>query len=116
VRLVSDRVDAPALAEEFAATSREEIDYLHEAQNAERFAADIADDPAVAVPEVVWERSTRKVLTLQDVTAIKISDVAGLRAAGIDPVEVAEAFATTMFTQLFRRASSTPIRTRATCS
>lgn len=102
VRLVSDRVDAPALAEEFAATSREEIDYLHEAQNAERFAADIADDPAVAVPEVVWERSTRKVLTLQDVTAIKISDVAGLRAAGIDPVEVAEAFATTMFTQLFR--------------
>jgi hypothetical protein len=32
--------------------------------------------PAVAVPEVVWERSTRKVLTLQDVTAIKISDVA----------------------------------------
>ncbi|ODT23031.1 AarF/UbiB family protein [Microbacterium sp. SCN 69-37] len=102
VRLVSDRVDAPALAEEFAATSREEIDYLHEAQNAERFGADVADDPAVAVPEVVWERSTRKVLTLQDVTAIKISDVAGLRAAGIDPVEVAEVFATTMFTQLFR--------------
>lgn len=102
VRLVSDRVDAPALAEEFAATSREEIDYLREAQNAERFGADVADDPAVAVPEVVWERSTRKVLTLQDVTAIKISDVAGLRAAGIDPVEVAEVFATTMFTQLFR--------------
>jgi len=102
VRLVSDRVDAPALAEEFAATSREEIDYLHEAQNAERFAADTADDPIVAVPEVVWERSTRKVLTLQDVTAIKISDVAALRAAGIDPAEVAHAFATTMFTQLFR--------------
>lgn len=102
VRLVADRVDAPALAEEFAATSREEIDYLHEAQNAERFAADTADDPTVAVPDVVWERSTRKVLTLQDVTAIKVSDVAGLRAAGVDPAAVAHAFATTMFTQLFR--------------
>ncbi len=102
VRLVSDRVDAPALAEEFAATSREEIDYLHEAQNAERFAADVAENPAIAVPQVVWERSTRKVLTLEDVTAIKISDVAALRAAGIDPSDVAHAFATTMFTQLFR--------------
>ena len=102
VRLVSDRVDAPALAEEFAATSLEEIDYLHEAQNAERFAADTAADARVAVPEVVWERSTRKVLTLEDVTAIKISDVDALRAAGIDPSEVAHAFATTMFTQLFR--------------
>ncbi|MBF4562985.1 AarF/ABC1/UbiB kinase family protein [Microbacterium sp. VKM Ac-2870] len=102
VRLVSDRVDAPALAEEFAATSREEIDYLHEAQNAERFADEAAGNPAIAVPQVVWERSTRKVLTLEDVTAIKISDVAALRAAGIDPSEVAHAFATTMFTQLFR--------------
>ena len=38
VRLVSDRVDMPALVEEFAHTSLEEIDYLHEAANAERFA------------------------------------------------------------------------------
>jgi predicted unusual protein kinase regulating ubiquinone biosynthesis (AarF/ABC1/UbiB family) len=38
VKLVSRRVDLPALAEEFAQTSLEEIDYLHEAQSAERFA------------------------------------------------------------------------------
>ncbi|WP_258546217.1 AarF/ABC1/UbiB kinase family protein, partial [Microbacterium sp. H6] len=37
VRIVADRVDAPALVEEFAATSLEEIDYLHEAASAERF-------------------------------------------------------------------------------
>ena len=40
-----DRVDAPALVEEFATTSLEEIDYLHEAANAERFAHDFANDP-----------------------------------------------------------------------
>lgn len=101
VRLVSDRVDAPALVEEFAQTSLEEIDYLHEAANAERFAADFAADPRVAVPEVVWERTTRRVLTLADVTAIKINDVGGLRAAGIDPSEVATVFAQVMFDQLF---------------
>ena len=101
VRLISDRVDMPALVEEFAVTSLEEIDYLHEATNSERFAADFAGDDRVAVPAVVWERTTRRVLTLEDVTAIKITDRDALRAAGIDPGEVAAVFATVMFDQLF---------------
>lgn len=101
VALVRDRVDMPSLVEEFAVTSLEEIDYLHEAANSERFAADFGGEGGVAVPEVVWERTTRRVLTLQDVTAIKINDVDALRAAGIDPTEVAARFAQVMFDQLF---------------
>ncbi|MDF2442090.1 MAG: hypothetical protein JWR01_293, partial [Subtercola sp.] len=101
VHLVSDRVDMPALVEEFAATSLEEIDYLHEAHSSERFAADFAGDDRVSVPAVVWERTTRRVLTLEDVTAIKITDDVALRAAGIDPAEVAPVFAAVMFDQLF---------------
>ncbi|MCU1469330.1 MAG: putative unusual protein kinase [Glaciihabitans sp.] len=101
VRVVADRVDVPALVEEFAVTSLEEIDYLHEAANAELFAEEFADDARVSVPELVWERTTRRVLTMQDVTAIKINDVEGLRAAGIDPSEVAMEFAAVMFDQLF---------------
>ncbi len=102
VRFVARRVNAPALVEEFATTSLEEIDYLHEAQNAVRFAEAFADDPRVAAPEVVWERTTRRVLTLADVTAIKINDRDGLIAAGIDPKAVATEFAKVMFDQLFR--------------
>lgn len=101
VRLVSNRVDAPALVEEFAQTCREEIDYLHEAAGAERFAADFAGDPRVSAPEVVWERSTRRLLTLSDVTAIKINDTVALRAAGIDPTDVANVFADVMLDQVF---------------
>ncbi len=101
VRLVSDRADMPALVEEFAQISLEEIDYRREAANSVRFAADFADDDRVAVPEVVWERSTRRVLTLEDVTAIKITDTAALRAAGIDPTHVAPVFASVMFDQMF---------------
>lgn len=101
VRLVSDRVDMPSLVEEFAVTSLEEVDYLHEAANSERFAAVFGDDTRVAVPVVVWERTSRRVLTLEDVTAIKITDVDGLRAAGIDPADVAPVFAAVMFDQLF---------------
>ncbi|KQO96926.1 ABC1 kinase family protein [Leifsonia sp. Leaf264] len=101
VRLVSDRVDARALVEEFAQTSREEIEYLHEAASLEHFAADFADDARVAVPAIVWERTTRRVLTLEDVTAIKITDADALRAAGIEPAQVAPVFAAVMFDQLF---------------
>lgn len=101
VRFVAQRVDAPALVEEFAQTSLEEIDYLHEAASAERFAADFAEDPRVGSPAIAWERTTRRVLTLSDVTAIKINDTEALRAAGIDPSEVAHVFAGVMFDQLF---------------
>lgn len=101
IRMVSDRVDAPALVEEFAQTGLEEIDYLHEAANAERFAENFADDDRVAAPAVAWERTTRRLLTLSDVTAIKINDIEALRGAGIDPVEVAQAFAAAMFEQVF---------------
>ncbi|MBT2484313.1 MULTISPECIES: AarF/ABC1/UbiB kinase family protein [unclassified Microbacterium] len=101
VRLVADRVDAPALVEEFATTSLQEIDYLHEAASAERFRENFTDDPRVDTPEIVWERSTRRVLTLSDVTAIKINDLDGLRAAGIDPSAVADVFAEVMFDQVF---------------
>ncbi|SIN77646.1 ABC1 kinase family protein [Agromyces cerinus] len=101
VRIVSDRVDAPALVEEFAQTSLEEIDYLHEAASAERFAESFADDARVYAPAVVWERTTRRVLTLEDVTAIKINDTDALRAAGIPPADVARVFAEIMFDQVF---------------
>lgn len=101
IRIVSNRANVQALVEEFAQTSLEEIDYLREAASSERFAAEFAPGSQVMVPEIVWERTTRRVLTLEDVTAIKITDAAALRAAGIDPVQVAPVFASVMFDQLF---------------
>ncbi len=101
VKLVNRRADAPALIEEFATTSLEEIDYVHEAGNAERFAEIFADDPRVGAPVIVWERSARRVLTLADVTAIKITDVGALQAAGLDPDAVAAELARATFEQFF---------------
>ena len=101
VKFVSSRVDAPALVEEFAATSLAEIDYLNESANAARFTADFAGDPRVATPLIVDDRSSLRVLTLSDVTAIKITDVEALRAAGIDPVLVARELARVTFQQIF---------------
>jgi predicted unusual protein kinase regulating ubiquinone biosynthesis (AarF/ABC1/UbiB family) len=101
VKLVSRRTDAPKLVEEFAQTSLEEIDYRFEAANLERFKANFASDQRVATPEIVWERSARRVLTLKDVTALKITDVATLDAHGIDPNAVAAELARVTFEQFF---------------
>jgi predicted unusual protein kinase regulating ubiquinone biosynthesis (AarF/ABC1/UbiB family) len=101
ISLINKRADVPALMDEFAATCREEVDYLNEGANAERFALNFADNPRVRVPDVIWERSTRRVLTQEDVTAIKITDLVALRAAGIDPADIANEFAAVMFDQVF---------------
>ncbi|CAB4887494.1 MAG: AarF/ABC1/UbiB kinase family protein [Actinobacteria bacterium] len=100
IRLINRRADMPRLMEEFATTCLEEIDYLNEGANAERFGINFADNPRVRVPEMVWERSTRRVLTMEDVTDIKITDIDGLRAAGINPNDVADEFARVMLDQV----------------
>ncbi len=101
VKLVSRRTDAPALVEEFATTTLEEVDYLHEAGNLERFADDFTGDPRIGTPEVIWERSARRVLTISDVSAIKINDIDALLEAGIDPNAVAAELARATFEQFF---------------
>ncbi len=98
---VSKRADVHALVEEFATTTRAEIDYLAEASNAEAFAEYFAGNPRVHVPQVAWELTTRRVLTLEDVTAIKITDYDAITAAGIDRGEVAEVLLGTYMQQIF---------------
>lgn len=101
VRLVSRRANVPALVEEFAHTTYEEIDYLVEAKNLELFAENFQDDPFVFTPNVIWYRSSKRALTLTDVSAIKISDIASLVTAGINPSQVATEYTRSVFQQIF---------------
>lgn len=98
---VARRVDVPALIEEFSTTVREEVDYLAEGRNAEIFAENFKDFARVHVPRVVWTHTTRKVLTLEDVFAIKITDYDAITAAGIERGEVASQLLDTYLKQIF---------------
>ena len=89
VGLVRD-LDLPALASEFAFTLRNELDYRRERQNVEQFGRFFAGDPRVHVPQAHAELSTGRVLTLERMTGIKISDGASLERAGIPGRVVAE--------------------------
>ncbi len=95
------RVNVTALIEEFSRSLYEEIDYLHEGKNAERFAQNFREHPDVVVPSVVWSHTTRRVLTLQDVGAIKITDYAAIEAAGISRAEVADKLLDVYLKQVF---------------
>jgi ubiquinone biosynthesis protein len=82
--------DPVGLADEFAATLHAELDYLQEARNAERFASSFAGDPDVHIPKVFWETTTSRVITLERIHGLKITDLAALDAAGIDRHELAQ--------------------------
>ncbi len=99
--VVRKRANVPALIEEFSRTLREEIDYVHEGKNAEAFAANFRGRPDVVIPGVIWTHTTRRVLTLEDVGAIKITDYAGMEAAGISRREVASRLMDTYLKQVF---------------
>jgi ubiquinone biosynthesis protein len=81
--------DVVGLADEFAQTLRAELDYLQEARNAERFAVSFAGDPDVQIPRVFWETTTSRVITLERIRGMKITDLAALDVAGIDRHELA---------------------------
>jgi predicted unusual protein kinase regulating ubiquinone biosynthesis (AarF/ABC1/UbiB family) len=98
---IRKRVNIPGLLSEFSRTLYEEIDYLAEGRNAETFALNFIDHPGVLVPKVVWTHTTKRVLTLQDVRGIKITDYDAITAAGIDKTEVASRLCDTYLKQIF---------------
>jgi predicted unusual protein kinase regulating ubiquinone biosynthesis (AarF/ABC1/UbiB family) len=95
------RVDIPALLAEFTRILYEEIDYLAEGRNAEMFAENFGDQPGVRVPHVVWSHTTKRVLTLENVLAIKITDYIAISTAGIERGEVASRLLDTYLKQIF---------------
>ncbi len=72
------------IVEEFARTLEQEMDYKIEADNMERCALQFLKDPHVYIPKVYRETTTSRILTAEFVDGIKISDIKGLEAAGLD--------------------------------
>ena len=98
---VRRRADVPRLLEEFSSSLSEEIDYLLEGKHAEMFAENFAGQDSVRVPHVYWSHTSRRVLTLEDVQDIKITDYASIDAAGLDRKFVAARLFDTYLQQIF---------------
>jgi len=79
-----------------------ELDFIHEADNCETIQRNFAQDPAIIVPLVYREYTTRRVLTMEFVEGIKITNVSELEAAGIDKQKVAQKLTETFCAQILR--------------
>ncbi|MEC5031897.1 MAG: AarF/ABC1/UbiB kinase family protein [Oscillatoria sp. PMC 1051.18] len=84
------KYDLEGIYQEFFSLLYQEIDYFQEGKNAERFQENFQNYPGVIVPKVYWRYTTKKVLTLEYLPGIKISDRATIEAAGINPDRLIE--------------------------
>jgi predicted unusual protein kinase regulating ubiquinone biosynthesis (AarF/ABC1/UbiB family) len=94
--------DWVAIAQECRRVLLRELDFRLEAQHAARFRQQFLDDPGIRIPAVVWELSSRRVLCLDYVPGIKITNRQALLEAGIEPAAVAEKGAASYLQQLVR--------------
>ena len=77
-------INLRVLHEEFSRILRGELDYGQEGKNAEKFRLNFSADKRVVIPQVYWEYSGKKVLTLEFVGGTKISECAAIKASGMD--------------------------------
>jgi predicted unusual protein kinase regulating ubiquinone biosynthesis (AarF/ABC1/UbiB family) len=92
-------VDRDEVAAELEARLHEELDYLHEADNLERFRRLLADDREVVIPRVYRTLTTRRVLTMTCLEGYPIQDV---MAPGVDQ-ELKDWVAVKLFRLLWRQ-------------
>lgn len=77
------------LIEEFAITIRQELDYTYEGRNTDRIRENLKELDFVRVPTVFWEYTTPKVLTTEQITGIKITDIDELDKQCLDRKSIA---------------------------
>jgi predicted unusual protein kinase regulating ubiquinone biosynthesis (AarF/ABC1/UbiB family) len=84
------RSDLVALIDELGKRVFEEMDYFNEATNAETFSQLHAHNPRIAVPRIYREATSRRVLTMEWIDGVKLTNLDAVRDLGIDPDELVQ--------------------------
>ncbi len=84
------RSDLVALIDELGKRVFEEMDYLNEAKNAEKFRAMHIHNNKIAVPKIYNENTSRRVLTMEWIEGTKLTNLEGVKNLGIDPDEMVD--------------------------
>ncbi len=96
----NENADWEGMLREFHTTIFEEMDYVKEGRNADRFRYNFRTWRAVRVPKIYWSHTSRRVLTLEFIRGTKVVDVEGLRARRISAVKVNRLLVRTYLKQL----------------
>ncbi len=87
--------------DEFSRVMRQEIDYMHEAQNADRFYANFKESTNIRIPKVYWKYTTKHILTLEFLEGTKVSYISQLEAMGIDKKKISTNLANAYLKMIF---------------
>ncbi len=79
------RYNLPAIYEEFFSILFQEIDYIREGQNAERFRTNFAEEDKIRVPKIYWKFTTSRVLTMEYLPGIRVDNRQALQSHGLAP-------------------------------
>ncbi|MBW4445654.1 MAG: AarF/ABC1/UbiB kinase family protein [Spirirestis rafaelensis WJT71-NPBG6] len=92
--------DLTLIVDEFGTKLFEEIDYINEGRNAEKFASNFRNDPQVKIPAIYWSYTNTRVLTLEWINGFKLTDTKNIRGVGLDPEAIIQIGVTSGLQQL----------------
>jgi predicted unusual protein kinase regulating ubiquinone biosynthesis (AarF/ABC1/UbiB family) len=96
----NENADWEGMLREFHSTIFEEMDYVKEGRNADRFRYNFRTWRAVRVPKIYWSHTNTRVLTLDFIRGTKVVDIEGLKAHRISAVKVNRLLIRTYLKQL----------------
>ena len=94
-------LDFTPIIQEISSNVPLELDFINEGHNAEVIARNFAAREDIIVPGIVWEYTSRRLLVMEFLDGIKITDLQAMHRAGIDPQAVAQLVTDAYCEQLF---------------
>ncbi|MDQ7096005.1 AarF/UbiB family protein [Desulfosporosinus sp. PR] len=95
-----ERLQLREVVEEFAKSLRNELDYTIEARNAEKIAKQFKTDSTIHIPNIYWDYSTQKVLTMEYVEGVKLNRFEEIDRNGYNRKDIAEHLVKALFHQV----------------
>ena len=99
--LKTSAISVSSIITEFGKSLRKEIDFVAEASNMKKFAFQFKKNDKLKVPAVYSEFSTKRILVMERIDGIKVSDIRALKTAGCDPKVIAHEGAHVVLSQIF---------------
>ena len=96
------RLRPTKVVEVFSETVKLELDLRMEASAASELAENFSNDKDFKVPEIYWDYTSRRVLTIEKVVGCRPDDMQGLAKMRLSPRQILEKSARIFFNQVFR--------------
>ncbi len=84
------RSDLVSITDELASRIFEEMNYVQEGRNAEKFAQLYGHLPEIYIPKIYWEYTGRRVLTMEWINGTKLTNIQEIQNQGIEATHIVE--------------------------